>query len=130
MANGKQDRQFFRLDIAIPVRYRFAKKVAEGKYKVSPPFKALGDNFSGNGAAIKVGKPLPEKTLIYLELYFPFRKEPVLATAEVVRKQEMVYKDKPVALIMVRYLIMEPAAQDQMTGFIISRGRAVGPGAS
>jgi len=111
------------MELRTPVRYRFAKKIKGGGYRVSSTFKGIGGNFSANGAAIMVGKPLPEKTLVYLEIYFTYQQEPVLVTAEVVRKEEVSYKGKMTPMIMVRYLVIDEAVRDRMTGFIISRGK-------
>ncbi|MBF0171194.1 MAG: PilZ domain-containing protein [Nitrospinae bacterium] len=125
-AQGGDKRFFYRFEYRAPLRYRFAKGLGEGKYQVSPWFKGVGVDFSGNGAAFHVGKPLPEKTLTLLEIKFPYQEAPVLATAEVVRRKEVVVKGKTVYLIMVRYLLIKEDEQDRMVAFIISRGRNIG----
>ncbi|MBI4667123.1 MAG: PilZ domain-containing protein [Nitrospinae bacterium] len=122
---GADKRTFFRFDYQAPVRYKFAKRTGEGQYQVSPWFKGVGANFSGGGAALHIGKPLPAKTLLLLEIKFPFSDEPVVATAEVVRREDDTINGKPVSLIMIRYLVIDEAVQDKMVSFIISRGKTV-----
>ncbi|MGK7345109.1 MAG: PilZ domain-containing protein [Candidatus Nitrospinota bacterium M3_3B_026] len=122
---GVDKRQFFRLDFPAPVRYRFAKKTAPGEYRVSPYFKGKGVNFSGGGAALNVGKPLPPKTLVQLEMIFPFRERPVMAAAEVVRREAAELKGQAVSLIMVRFLLIDEADQSKLVSFLISRGKVV-----
>ena len=124
-AGGVDKRKDFRLDYPAPVRYRFAKKTESGKYQVSPYFKGRGVNFSGGGAAINVAKPLPPKTLVLLEMTFPFSDRPVMATAEVVRRQDSVFKGKKVSMIMTRFLIMSEADSCKLVSFIISGGKIV-----
>ena len=114
---------FFRFEFEIPARYRFAKNVEPGRYRVSPYLKGIGENFSEGGASLKVGKALPVKTLVYLEMSFPFSQTPVLATAEVIRRQTAEHRGKKVSRIMVRYLLIDDTARDRMTAFIISRGK-------
>lgn len=122
-SSGSDKRDFYRLDYQAQVRYRFAKKTAPGKYQVSPYFKGVGANFSGGGAAIDIGKPLPPKTLMYLEIKFPYSDEPLLATAEVVRREDAVVMGKQAYRVMIRYLVIDEAAQDRMVSFIISGGK-------
>jgi c-di-GMP-binding flagellar brake protein YcgR len=124
--SASDKRAFFRLDYQAPVRYRFAKKTAPGKYQVSPYFKGVGANFSGGGSAIDIGKPLPPKTLMYLEIKFPYSDEPLLATAEVVRREDSVVGGKQAYRVMLRYLVINEAEQDKMVSFIISGGKRVG----
>jgi c-di-GMP-binding flagellar brake protein YcgR len=123
--SGADARAFYRLEFPAPVRYRFAKKSAPGKYQVSPYFRGVGANFSGGGAAIDIGKPLPPKTLMYLEIKFPYSDEPLLATAEVVKREDSVVNGKQAYRVMIRYLVMDEAAQDKMVSFIISGGKVV-----
>jgi c-di-GMP-binding flagellar brake protein YcgR len=124
-SSGEDSRAFYRLDYQAQVRYRFAKKTAPGKYHASPYFKGVGANFSGNGAAIDIGKPLPPKTLMYLEIKFPYSDEPFLATAEVVKRVDSVVMGKQAYRVMIRYLVMDEAEQDRMVSFIISGGKRV-----
>lgn len=119
-------RQLFRLKLHISVRYKFAKKSEPGKYRVSKFFKGMGQDFSEGGAAIKVSKSLPVKTLVYLEMMFPFKEEPVLATAEVVRAETSKFKGKKVPLIILRYLIIDMKDHSSMTSYLISRGKSLG----
>lgn len=123
---GRDDRRDFRLELNLPVRYRFGKKLEPGKYRMSPPFKGIGDNFSGGGAAIIVGKPIPAKTLVYLEITFPYSPEPFLVSGEVVRLGTKEIKGRKASLIMVRYLLYDALAHEKMVGFIISHGRTTG----
>lgn len=123
--NSSDKRIFYRFEYNAPIKYKFAKMVAPGKYAVSPWCKGVGANFSGGGAAFYLGKPLPPKTLLFMEIRFPFGEEPLLATAEVVRRQEAEFKGKKVSMVMIKYLLMDPVAQDKMVSFIISRGRSV-----
>lgn len=123
--SGTDKRAFYRLEYQAPVRYRFAKKTAPGKYQVSPYFKGVGANFSGGGAAIDIGKPLPPKTLMYLEIKFPYSDEPVLATAEVVKREDSVVMGKQAHRVMIRYLVIDEASQDKMVSFIISGGKII-----
>lgn len=122
-SSGSDNRFFYRLDYSAPVRYRFAKKTSQGKYQVSPYFRGVGANFSGGGAAIDIGKPLPPKTLMYLEIKFPYSDEPLLATAEVVKREDAVVMGKQAYRVMIRYLLIDEAAQDRMVQFIISGGK-------
>jgi c-di-GMP-binding flagellar brake protein YcgR len=124
-SSGEDGRAFYRLDYQAQVRYRFAKKTAPGKYQVSPYFKGVGANFSGNGAAIDIGKPLPPKTLMYLEIKFPYSEEPLLVTAEVVKRVDSVVMGKQAYRVMVRYLVIDEAEQDKMVSFIIAGGKRV-----
>lgn len=124
--NGTTEkREAFRFKHSAPVRYRFAKKIAPGKYKISPFFKGLGIDFSGTGAAFRAGKPLPKGTLTLLEIDFPFSDDPVIATAEVVRKVEDGFKGKKVIKVMVNFIIMEENTRNKMMSFIISQGKSV-----
>lgn len=122
----KSKRQCFRLEVHISVRYKIAKRVGQGEYKVSKYFKGMGQDFSDQSAAIKVNKPLPVNTLLYLEMSFPFQDEPVLATAEVVRCEKGKFKGKTVPLIMVRFILINETVHNAMTSFIISRGKNIG----
>jgi len=119
-------RTFFRFEYPAPVRYRFAKKAEDGKYLVSPWLKGVGVDFSGGGAAIKVGKPLPPKTLMLVEIRFPYGEEPIMATVEVVRRVEVEYKGATVYQLNLRYLLIDRVIQDKMVSFIISRGKVAG----
>lgn len=65
-------------------------------------------------------------TLVYLEMMFPFKKEPVLATAEVVRCETSEFKGKKAPLIILRYLIIDGNDRSAMTSYIISRGKSLG----
>lgn len=119
----RQKRQFFRYEYSAPIRYRFAKKIETAKYQISPYFKGLGIDFSGNGAAFHATKPLPKNTLLLLEILFPFSKDPMIVTAEVVRREEEVFKDKKVSKIMVRYLVLDEEVLNKLISFVISRGK-------
>ena len=123
--SGIERRKFFRLDFTAPIRYRFAKAVGHGKYQVSPYFKGRGVNFFGGGAALNLGKPLPPETLVLLEMLFPFSEKPVMATAEVIRKDVSHLKGREVSVIMVKFLLMEEAVNAKLVSFLISRGRVV-----
>jgi len=116
------DRQDFRHTLRIPVRYCVAERQAGGSYRVSPFREALGDNFSGSGAAIMVEQALAVKTLVYLEMRFPFSGEPVAATGEVVRCERRSFRGEPADFAMVRFLLIDPLARDRLIGFSISRG--------
>lgn len=122
---GVDKRQFFRLEFPAPVRYRFAKKTGPAEYRVSPYFKGKGVNFSGGGAALNVGKPLPPKTLVLLEMIFPFSERPLMAAAEVVRRDTAELKGHTVSLIMVRFLLIDEADRSRLVSFLISRGKVV-----
>jgi hypothetical protein len=122
---GSEKRAFYRFEYKAPLRYRFAKRVAEGRYQVSGYFKGVGVDFSGGGAAFHVGKPLPPGTLMLLEISFPYQEEPVVATAEVIRRKEIAFKGKTVSLIMVKYLLIGEDQQDKMVAFIISQGKNI-----
>lgn len=113
----------YRLDYLAQVRYRFAQKAALGKYKVSSYLKGMSANVSATGAAIDIGKPLPAKTLIYLEIKFPYSYEPFLATAEVVNRENSVVMGKQAYRVGIRFLVVDEATQDKMASFIISDGK-------
>ncbi|MBI5816285.1 MAG: PilZ domain-containing protein [Nitrospinae bacterium] len=121
---GKDNRLFFRFEYPAPVRYRFAKKTEPGKYMVSPWFKGVGVDFSGGGGALNIGKPLPAKTLVLMEIKFPYSDDPVIATAEVVRRIDVEYKGAKVSQISFKYLLINSNVQDRMISFIISRGKS------
>ena len=97
-----------------------AKKI-DDKFKLTPFFKGLGVDFSGSGAAFKIGKSIPPGYMLYLEIFFPFDKYPVSVVAEVLRQKEDILKGKKVYLCMVRYLLIAPSIQDKMVGYFISR---------
>jgi c-di-GMP-binding flagellar brake protein YcgR len=113
----------YRLDYQAPTRYRFAKKTAPGKYQTSSYLKGMGANFSLSGAAIDIGKPLPAKTLVYLEIKFPYSDAPFLATAEVVNREDAVVMGKQAYRVGIRFLLVDEAAQDRMASFLISGGK-------
>lgn len=118
-------RKFFRLDYIAPVRYRFAKRLPDGKYQASAYFKGRGINFSGGGAALNLGKPLPPKTLVLLEIIFPFSDRPLMATGEVVRRDTSMFKGRTVNLIMVKFLMLDETMRSKLVSFLISRGKVV-----
>ena len=115
----KQVRKDFRVKLAASVRYRVAKKVGE-KYVLSPFFKGIGVDFSGGGAAFKIGNSIPKGYLLYLEIFFPFDKFPVSVVAEVLNIKEDTLKDKKVFLCITRYLLMSPTINDRMIGYFIN----------
>jgi len=119
----RQRRQFFRYEHPAPIRYRFAKKVETAKYNVSPYFKGLGVDFSGNGAAFRATKPLPINTLVFLEMLFPFSHDPMMVTAEVVRRDEEEFRGQKISKIMVKYLVVDEEALNKLISFVISRGK-------
>ncbi|MBF0291671.1 MAG: PilZ domain-containing protein [Nitrospinae bacterium] len=113
-------RKAYRRDYSAPVRYRVAQKTAPGKYQVSPYFKGVGANFSASGAAIDIGKRIPPRTLVYMEIKFPYSSEPLLATAEVVRRADSLVMDKQAYRMGIRFLVVNEAEQSRMTSFLIS----------
>ena len=118
---GKQVRKDFRVKLAASVRYRVAKKVGE-RYVLSPFFKGIGVDFSGGGAAFKIGNSIPKGYLLYLEIFFPFDKFPVSVVAEVLTIKEDTLKGKKVFLCITRYLLMSPTINDRMVGYFINEG--------
>ncbi len=111
----------FRLRLATTVRYRVAKRFGD-KFKLSPWFKGIGVDFSGGGAAFKIGKAIPKGFLMYLEVFFPFDKYPVSSVAEVLRLKDDTLKGKKVFLCITRYLLISPTVQDKMIGYFINEG--------
>ncbi len=110
-------REFFRFDLNFSIRYRFAKKLADNKYKTSKLLKGIGINFSACGAAVKITKPLPVDTLVYLEITLPFCDEPLLATSQVIRRDLSSHNDKPVTLIGVKYLVIEEKTKASLASY-------------
>ncbi len=119
---GREGREDFRVDLAISLRYKIAGKNEMGAYTLTPFLRGIGVNFSGGGGAFKIAKDIPAKTLIYLEMYFPFDKYPVSAVAEVIRTKPDTLKGKSVLLCITKYLLISATIQDKMVAFIIGEG--------
>ncbi len=117
--SSKNARMDFRVEIPLLVKYRIAVKQPDGTYQLSPLFNGVGVDFSGGGSAFKIGKDIPKGYFIYVELHFPFDKEPVMAIAEVIRTKPDTLKGKNVFVCITKYLLIGPDVQDRMVGFFI-----------
>ncbi len=121
--DGRKNRMDFRVSLPVSVKYKIARKNGEkGEYTLSGYFRGLGDNFSGGGAAFKVAKEIPSGVLLYMEMLFPFDKNPVCIIAEALHTKPDVFKGKKVFLCMVRYLLVSPKQQDGMVAYFIGEG--------
>ncbi|VAX25336.1 hypothetical protein MNBD_NITROSPINAE02-677 [hydrothermal vent metagenome] len=116
-------REFFRLGMKMPIKYRFAKKIERGKYQVSKSFNGLGVEFGGGGLSFNAGKHLPIGTLTLLEMTFPFSRTPVMATGEVVHREYAEHKGKKASHLGIRFLLIDDNERDKMVAFLISRGK-------
>lgn len=117
--NLKNARNDFRVRLPLLVKYRVAVKQPDGKYLLSPLFSGVGVDFSGGGAAFKIGKDIPSGFLLYAEMPFPFQPEPVMVVAEVVRTKPDLLRGQKVLLCFVKYLLINPDVRDTMVGYII-----------
>ncbi|MBI3793155.1 MAG: PilZ domain-containing protein [Nitrospinae bacterium] len=113
--NARND---YRIRIPLLVKYRVAVK-QEGKYIMSPVFSGVGVDFSGGGAAFKIGKDIPSGFFIYMEIPFPFQPEPLKVVSEVIRTKPDLLKGQKILLCTVKYLLLSPDIRDRMVGFII-----------
>jgi len=112
-----EKREFFRFVLNFPIRYRFAKKLSDNKYQASKLLKGVGINFSACGAAVKVTKPLPVDTLVYLEINLPSCDESLLTTSQVIRRHPSIHNDKAVTLIGVKYLVIEEKTKSSLASY-------------
>ncbi len=117
-------RSAFRVEMTVPVKYRFAKKVAPGEYKLSPYLRGSGFNFSGGGAGVKVGQPLPVGTLIYLRMKFSFLEDVVTATAVVVSRDPGKSAIKSPTQIHVRFLVIRKRHVEKIMAYVMAGGKS------
>jgi c-di-GMP-binding flagellar brake protein YcgR len=74
----KEGRKYQRLKIKLPITYCLA---ARGRYSKQ---KLLTRDISGGGVGLKTGYRLKKGTPLKVLMYFPKRKEPILADSRVV----------------------------------------------
>ena len=116
---ARNQRMDFRVELPLLVKYKIAVKQPDGRYQLSPMFNGVGVDFSGGGSAFKIAKDIPKGFFLYIELHFPFDKEPVMAVGEVIRTKPDTLKGKNVFLCITRYVLIAPEVQDRMVGFFI-----------
>ncbi|MBI3581994.1 MAG: PilZ domain-containing protein [Nitrospinae bacterium] len=123
----KDARDDYRVRLPLPVKYRVGVRQQDGKYVLSPEFRGVGVDFSGGGAAFKIGKEIPAGFFVHAEIPFPFQQEPIMVVGEVLRTKPDLLRNQKVFLCVVRYLLINPDARDKMVGHIIGevsrRGR-------
>ncbi|GMT41657.1 MAG: hypothetical protein IEMM0002_0068 [bacterium] len=113
----------FRINLSIPVRYMIAaRNEDEGKYSLTDFFRGLGGKFSGGGAAFYAAKEIPVGSLLYVEMFFPFDKNPICTVSEVLRIKSGVLKGKKVFLCVTRFVLIGPKEQDRMVAYMIGDG--------
>jgi hypothetical protein len=115
----KNARNDFRVRLPILLKYRVAVRQPDGKFIMSPVFSGVGVDFSGGGAAFKIGKDIPAGFFMYAEMPFAFQPEPVMAVAEVVRTKPDLLRGQKVLLCFVKYLLINPDVRDRMVGYLI-----------
>jgi c-di-GMP-binding flagellar brake protein YcgR len=115
----KNARNDFRVRLPLLLKYRVAVKQPDGKYALSPLFSGVGVDFSGGGAAFKIGKDIPAGFFMYAEMPFPFQPEPIMVVAEVVRTKPDLLRGQKVLLCFVKYTLIHPDVRDKMVGYII-----------
>jgi hypothetical protein len=127
MSNGSAGkREHYRLDIQIPIWYRYGIEKEDGTYAMSEPFKGVGINYSGGGGAFRIQHPLEPKVLVLIDIFFPFTRDPITVLGEVVRTKEETVNDRQIYLAYVNYICVDPTDQDNMIGFLISKGTEIG----
>jgi hypothetical protein len=122
----KDARDHYRARLPIPVKYRVGVGQPDGKYVLSPVFSGVGVDFSGGGAAFKIGKEVPAGFFVHVVIPFPFQKEPIMVVGEVLRTKPDVLRNQRVHLCVVKYLLINPDARDKMVGYIIGEVSRLG----
>lgn len=115
----KDARDDYRVRLTMPVKYRVGVRQPDGKYVLSPVFSGAGVDFSGGGAALKIGKEVPAGFFVHVVIPFPFQREPVMAVGEVLRTKPDLLRNQQVRLCVVKYLLINPDVRDKMVGYII-----------
>jgi len=118
--SSEDRRAHYRFNTTFPVRYAFAKKVGPGKYQVSAKFKGRGTNFSGGGAAITIGKPVPANTLMYVEMLIEFHDGELIVPAAgvVTHRQPVQVNGKNAYTAGFHFLMIDERNRDRLSVYL------------
>jgi len=111
-------REFFRLDLQIPVRYREILKKGECAYQLGPLREGQGVNFSGAGLAFLADRLLEVGTFLYLEIIHPELTETVRSVVKVLRMMVREYNGDEILAAVGAFALIREEHRDALVGFM------------
>jgi len=111
-------REFYRLDLEIPVHYREILKQGECSYQLGPRREGQGVNFSGGGLAFLTDRLLEVGAFLYLEIVHPEMRETVRALVKVIRMMVREYNGEEVMAAVGSFVLIREEHRDALVGFM------------